>query len=233
MLKAIAMRRGELLRRGIKPVPVHVFIDECHNYVSASIKKIMREARKSKIILTLTQTEIGAEMPPATREAVLGGANLKIAGRAGEPHPVARLLRVEDADIDQLDNRQFFIRHGTLRAPIRFKAHSHLADKRHSMSEKQWEKVWKRQLDTYYRPVVRPPAQEDPTARPCGSCRRAAPSEPRKSKAASPSASPTLTKTSPGDGAPEYASKKICFGRLLAMLLHAEHFVPPVLCRSL
>ena len=34
------------------------------------------------------------------------------------------------------------------------------------MSEKQWEKVWKRQLDTYYRPVVRLTAQEDlPPAR--------------------------------------------------------------------
>ena len=124
MLKAISMRRGELLRRGIEPVPVHVFIDECHNYVSASIKKIMREARKSKIILTLTQTEIGAEMPPATRDAVLGGANLKIAGRAGEPHPVARLLRVEDADIASLRKAEFILRGGEIPHPIRFKAHT-------------------------------------------------------------------------------------------------------------
>ena len=168
MIRFLALRRDESFRKRLPLVPVHVFIDECHNYVSASIKKI-REFRKYQVHLTLIQTEVGAEMPPETRDAVLGATTLKITGRAGEPHTVARLLRFDEDDIASLHKAEFILRGGEIPHPIRFKAHSHLADKRHSMSEKQWEKVWKRQLDTYFRPVVRHPAQEDPTARPCGS----------------------------------------------------------------
>ena len=103
-------------RRNIDPVPVHVFVDECHNYVSASIKKI-RESRKFRVMLTLIQTEIGAEMPPETREAVLGGTTLKIAGRAGDPHPVARLLRVDEGDIARLDKAEFILDPPNCRTP--------------------------------------------------------------------------------------------------------------------
>ena len=168
MIRFLALRRDESFRKRLPLVPVHVFIDECHNYVSASIKKI-REFRKYDVHLTLIQTEVGAEMPPETRDAVLGATTLKITGRAGEPHTVARLLRFDEDDIASLNKAEFILRGGAFPHPIRFKAHSHLADKRHSMSEKQWEKVWKRQLDMYFRPVVRLTAQEDPTARPCES----------------------------------------------------------------
>jgi hypothetical protein len=159
MLRAMALRRDELLRRNIEPVPVHVFVDECHNYVSTSIKKI-REFRKFRVLLTLIQTELGAEMPPETKEAVLGATTLKIAGRAGEPHPVARVLRVDEGDIAGLDKAEFILRSSELPYPIRFKAHGHLANRSHSMTEQEWAKVWKRQLDTYYRPIEAPvPAQ--------------------------------------------------------------------------
>ena len=165
MIRFLALRRDESFRKKLPLVPVHVFIDECHNYVSASIKKI-REFRKYDVHLTLIQTEVGAEMPPETRDAVLGATTLKITGRAGEPHTVARLLRFDEDDIASLNKAEFILRGGAFPHAIRFKAHSHLADKRHSMSEKQWEKVWKRQIDTYYRPVVRLTAQEDlPPAR--------------------------------------------------------------------
>ena len=147
-------------------VPVHVFIDECHNYVSTSIKKI-REFRKYQVHLTLTQTEVGAEMPPETRDAVLGATTLKITGRAEEPHTVARRLRIAEDEIASLHKAEFILRGGEIAHAIRFKPHSHLADTRHSMSEQQWAKVWKRQLDTYYRPVVRHHVPEIlPPARP-------------------------------------------------------------------
>ena len=138
MLRAAALRRDELLRRNIEPVPVHVFVDECHNYVSSSIKKI-REFRKYRVLLTLIQTELGAEMPPETKDAVLGATTLKIAGRAGEPQAVARVLRVDESDIAGLDKAEFILRSAELPYPIRFKAHGHLADRGHSMSEEEWQ----------------------------------------------------------------------------------------------
>ena len=46
MLRAAALRRDELLRRNMSPVPVHVFVDGLNNYVSSSIKKI-REFRST------------------------------------------------------------------------------------------------------------------------------------------------------------------------------------------
>jgi hypothetical protein len=147
------LRRDESFRKRLPLVPVHVFVDECHNYVSsASIKKI-REFRKYQVHLTLIQTEVGAEMPPETRDAVLGATTLKIAGRAGEPHTVARLLRFDEGDIASLDKTEFFLRSDDLPYPIRFTAKRHLADDRHSMTDAEWQRVWKRQVNTYYRPV--------------------------------------------------------------------------------
>jgi hypothetical protein len=171
MLKAMALRRDEEIKQKVKIVPVHVFIDECHNYVTASIKGMMREARKYQVILTLTQTEVGAEMPAVTREAVIGGSKLKIAGRAGDPHPVARLLGVPEGEIRSLRRGEFIVR-GDAPHAIRFKANPQLADNRHSMSEAQWARVWKRQQHTYYRSVETPvpapevaPPQEAPKKR--------------------------------------------------------------------
>ena len=123
MIRFMALRRDESFRKRLPLVPVHVFIDECHNYVSASIKKI-REFRKYQVHLTLTQTEVGAEMPPETRDAVLGATTLKITGRAGEPHTVARLLRFDEDDIASLHKAEFILRGGELPHPIRFKPHS-------------------------------------------------------------------------------------------------------------
>jgi hypothetical protein len=167
MLKAIAMRREELLEKKIDPVPCHVFIDECQNYISASIDTIMREARKYKVILTLAQTEIGAGMPTATKDAVLGGTNIKIAGAAqpSEWGNVARMLRVEEQEIAQLRKGDFFIRPGRGTQPFRFKDHEHLLNDRHSMSERQWQRFYADQLERYYRPISRPISEITPVAK--------------------------------------------------------------------
>ena len=65
----IAMLQGIAERRAKRPrarVPCHVFLDECHNYVTESVATILREARKFRLMLTLCQLMPGDRMTPLT-----------------------------------------------------------------------------------------------------------------------------------------------------------------------
>ena len=133
-------------------IPVHVFIDECQNFISDSITETLTEARKYKVHLTLAQQIVGQNMDTAVEEAVLVNTNTKITGNAGYKsfNKLARETNVELDELHALQKWQFFLSAGDdIRLPIR--TYDHLIKEGACMSDEEWEKVKQQQLKKYYR----------------------------------------------------------------------------------
>jgi hypothetical protein len=152
LLQSIAMRRGDILKTA--RVPCHVFIDECHNYITPSIGVILAEARQYRLHLTLAQQSVGQEMSGPMRDLVTSTTRVKVAGVTEPDHRrgAAALFPVEAEEIARLRQGDFMVRSG-LGAPFRFHAKSDLIDWSHSMSRADWERVRAEQLSRYYRPL--------------------------------------------------------------------------------
>jgi len=144
------------LRREAEPqarhVPVHVFLDECQNYIGRSTVGILEEARKYRVFLTLSQQTVGRGMAPEIRDSVLSNTGLKIAGRnSRDSHGhIARAANLDADAMAGLKDRQFMLKAGD-KPPLILRPASHLADGRHAMSSAAWEALKADQLKRYYR----------------------------------------------------------------------------------
>jgi hypothetical protein len=80
----LAMLQGLAIRRESVPeaqrVPVHVFVDECQNFLSPSVQTILTESRKYGLHLTLAQQTFAQDMDRDLAAAVVGNTAVKICG---------------------------------------------------------------------------------------------------------------------------------------------------------
>jgi energy-coupling factor transporter ATP-binding protein EcfA2 len=80
----LAMLQGLAIRRESVPeaqrVPVHVFVDECQNFLSPSVQTILTESRKYGLHLTLAQQTFAQDMDKELAAAVLGNTAVKFCG---------------------------------------------------------------------------------------------------------------------------------------------------------
>jgi hypothetical protein len=61
----------------------HLYVDECHNFLTESFASILSEARKYHLCLTLSH-QYSSQLRPETLDAVLGNVGNIIAFRVGE-----------------------------------------------------------------------------------------------------------------------------------------------------
>jgi hypothetical protein len=155
MLQGIAMRRAE--QREERRVPVHAFIDECHNYITASVRTILLEQRKYRLFLTLCQQIIGENMSGDMSEVITGSCAVQATGYARPLHQrnAAALVQIEPSDIALLGRGDFYMRVGKHPA-FRFSGRKELIGFSHRMAEPTWRVVASRQLRAYYRPRKMP-----------------------------------------------------------------------------
>jgi hypothetical protein len=166
MLQGIAMRHADL--REIDRIPCHLFIDEVQNFTTPSLRTIMDQARKYKLVLTCCQQVLGGGMDVETRKSILASSNIQIAG-ATKPmffSEVASLFRdVSAEDIATLRVGEFYIRLGQNNPSFRVAIDKDLLKDANAMTSGQWERVKREQLRRYYRPVgATPTAAPDPPA---------------------------------------------------------------------
>ncbi len=162
LIQAIAMKR-ERLKQSERPM-THLIIDECQNFVTTSIKDIIRETRKFGLSVTLAQQELGGEMPPDIKNVVTKTTNVKVAGRSekSETKLTGELVGVEGQDIYKLEAGQFYWKNGTA-PPFLLHVRSDFIDYKGGMSNDLWLKVAKQQQQFYYRRLddtfqTKPPA---------------------------------------------------------------------------
>ncbi len=152
LLQGIAVRRAE--RPEEERTPTHLFIDECHNYVTPSVRTILLEARKYRLYLTLCQQIIGEGMSTAMRDVITGSCNVQFSAYAQPAHQdsAARLMQVEPEDIARLKLGHFLVRVGRKRS-FPFSLRTDLLGIDHAAVPHAWERERERQLGAYYRPL--------------------------------------------------------------------------------
>lgn len=156
-IQALAKRRGDLPKA--YRVPIHLIIDECHNYLTTSVEEILAESRKLGLFLTLCQQNVGYQMGNDMRRIVANNTTVKIAGKV-EPDQWERTSRQFPVDKEVMaalgKSKQkgvFIIRAGSGAEPFRFRARSDLIDFSNRMSPTMWEITKGRQARLFYRPV--------------------------------------------------------------------------------
>jgi hypothetical protein len=151
----VALVQGIAVRRDFdrKYTPIHFLIDEVHNYATASMKTVLREARKYQLYLTSVQQSIGDEMKPDLARLMKSQTLIHITGMAqrDEQKNAAAFVGCEIEDIATLGPGEFYMSVNS-RPPVRFQGRSDLLGLRNSMTVPSWVIQVERQLERYYRP---------------------------------------------------------------------------------
>jgi len=148
-LQGIAIRRQNIAPEA--RTPVHLFIDECQNYIGESTITILEEARKYKLYLTLAQQIAGRGMSPEVRGVVLNNTNVKFSGRTAEDPRIAKLLGVELEKVQNLEVGTFFCKTGNSPTFMLYGGKAVLDDS-NAMSAEDWRATEQKQA-AYYRDV--------------------------------------------------------------------------------
>lgn len=160
MLVGIAYRRERIPIS--KRVPCSLIVDECHNFVSESMEDILRETRKYRLMLTLSQQISGQKMSPSLRDTVMQTTNMQFVGgtpRSGSTRN-ADLVGTTAEEIRKLDIGEFFVRpsrHGSL---MKFKTRTDLLGNKNGVTSLTWRRTVKDQLRRYYGTTAAPVVSE-------------------------------------------------------------------------
>lgn len=134
-------------------VPVHVFVDECQEFITPSIEVILEQARKYRVYLTLVQQSIGKGMSRELAELVMANTAVKAMGKNSEANrkAFAAEVGIPAEELEKLDRGAglFCIRSGD-RPPVIVRIPGHrLRDKR-AVPLEVWERTLADQMTRFY-----------------------------------------------------------------------------------
>jgi hypothetical protein len=124
---------------------VHLFIDEFHNYITPTIKEILRESRKYGFALTMAQQSAGQEMKGDMKDTVFANTKIKIQGSTDDYSPNL----IKGADGIDLKVGQFMLKVGNKEA-TKIQTSQKLLKNKHGISAEQWQQLKQEQLKKYY-----------------------------------------------------------------------------------
>ncbi|MBI5165627.1 MAG: ATP-binding protein [Magnetospirillum sp.] len=162
----LAMLQGLALRRVKIPeadrMPVHVFVDECQNFLSPSVQTILTENRKFGLHLTLAQQTFAQDMDKDIAAAVVGNTAVKMCGMNDVKtlKPMDERMAVGLDALQQLGVGQFFVKVSGNTPAFKLivpRIRDHLSDE-------AWAITKEAQLRHHYRPNTPPPAEGQPEA---------------------------------------------------------------------
>ena len=157
-----------MLRPQNQRVPVYLYLDEFHNFVSPSIKELFTELRKFALHLTIAQQYEGQEGNRDIATAIAANTAVKIVGRTADPGSAVKMatkVLVDEADIRRLKIGQFFIRAGG-DLTCKLQVPADLLAPENRLGTAEWQAFRDRQLATHYRPRRSPQEAEDGVSEP-------------------------------------------------------------------
>lgn len=159
----VAMLQSMALRRAEKPhtqrTPIHLFIDECQNYISPSIEIILTEARKYGLHLTMTSQVLGQKIDTKLKNIILSNTAIKLVGMNAQQtlKAMATELGEKIEEFKRLRIGEFYAKCGP-NEPYKLKVDNKLVGGRCSVSSDFWQKIKAEMLDKYY---IKPDQQRD------------------------------------------------------------------------
>src|SRR5512132_2154531 len=157
----VAMCQGVALRREAckesARVPVHLIIDECHNFLPPAVDDILKESRKYGLYLTLTQQTIGDKMSPELFNSVMTKTKVKNTGFNDKKclDLMASKTHTDPEQLYRLGLGRFAVKVGKGIRPATFilQTPTFLLANANAMTEREWQALTEQQLRAYYKPV--------------------------------------------------------------------------------
>lgn len=154
-VKSIAMERAS--DKGKAPRKnAFLFIDECQNFVSPSIKKILTETRKYGLHLVFANQMIG-QFTPELKEAVLNNTAIKITGNTSKKTRTAIGGEIDQKadDLTNVPEYHFFIKTDKMPKAMLFKPKGFLANSKskYYLTAEQEKKQKAYLLENYYKKI--------------------------------------------------------------------------------
>ena len=131
--------------------PIHLFVDECQNFISDSMKSILTETRKFRLHGTFAQQFTGQGMDSEMKKAVISNSAVKITGNNGVSD--LKIMSAENGvsieDMQALKVGEFYIQSGKGKPTVRVKMPLLSKDKK--MTAQEWKAIMTGQEEKYYR----------------------------------------------------------------------------------
>lgn len=163
----VSLIQGLIMKRNRIPeharIPVHLFIDECHNYLSPSLGRILEEARKFGLHLTLAQQYIGQRMDTEFKRNIMANTAIKLAGK-NDPKvllDIAKTMNIDASAFQRLKTGEFLVTCDTS-PTYRLRLWPYLLGNNHASSAKEQERLKAFQNEKYHRNIT--PDSIDPTS---------------------------------------------------------------------
>jgi hypothetical protein len=152
LIQGIGIRR-ESIPESQRPM-THLIVDECQNFITPSIIKIIEETRKYGLAVTLAQLSVGRGMSPEMAHVVSNIPHVRVVGAAGfaELKRSGTLVGVDPEELATLRTGQFFYKAGSAPA-FRLHARGDLIKFNRSMARVAWKSMRNIQKDLYYRRI--------------------------------------------------------------------------------
>ena len=141
-----------------KRTVVHLIVDECQNFISSFLDKILTEARKYQLYLTLAQQRCGQGMSTQLKHTVLSCTALKFTGMNSLDTltPLAKETGVNLAELETLETGVFHCKvgkHRIKRPSLPVQIPPGLLGSKNAMTAEQWQETRQQQLKKYYREI--------------------------------------------------------------------------------
>ena len=154
LLQSTAKRNAVKIHNEDDRYPCHLILDECHNFVCSTMKEILLESRKYRLMLTLCQQIIGYGMPTDLAKIVTSQPHLKIGGKA------TNATKEKFADFVGVARDEYTLRKGEFiisageNPRLRIKSRTDLLGNSNAMYPSVWNLTAMNQIKRYYRKVM-------------------------------------------------------------------------------
>ncbi len=140
-----------------KRIPIHLFVDECQNFVSKSMKTTLTEARKFGLHGTFAQQFTGQGMDNEMKKAIIGNSAIKMTGNNGvnDLKVMSAEIGISVEELQTLRQGEFFIQSGKGKPAVKVKIP--MIQQKEKMTFEQWQIVKIEQVQKYYRPIKAEP----------------------------------------------------------------------------
>lgn len=144
------------------------YIDECQNYLTERIDKVLSEARKYALHLTLANQFLGQVQSPRLKDSILANTNIKCLGYSSykDYEKMSKEMNFKGKQTPKLGKGRFIVKVGTY-DPIVIQAYDFLVgkNKSHYLNTEQHRQRLNQNLQDYYTKSKKPTkAEKDRTA---------------------------------------------------------------------
>jgi len=149
MIQEVVRKRHDIPEgKTMEKVHTHLYLDECQNYITPTMEKILAESRNHYFYVTLSNQSI-VQLDKKMIGMVLSNTNIKIVGNNAYDD-IKKMSKEIQVDVEQLENLkqgEFLLKVGVNNA-IKIKSTDRFIDQ--TINEDRWNELVEYQLETHY-----------------------------------------------------------------------------------